>query len=298
MEKICSICGNKFSKILNAQRYCSTECVKKNKYNRSQLRKESQKEYYQKPEVKERRREYYKKARIEKRETYQSYQKKHMDKRRDDPAYQIKKKEYMKAWREKPEVIKKIKEYSKVYYSNPEVKIKIKNYNKVRRQRPEVIEHNKNYYKAYYSIPEVKKRKLELKKTPEYKNKFNLNRSKRRKEDPGYKAISNLRSGLNKLFRRKPSMNKNLNTLKLIGCSREELKLHLEKQFKLGMNWENYNYNGWHIDHIIPLSTAKSFSEIVEKKLMHYSNLQPLWRLDNQKKGGVKRLDVIPKTRI
>jgi hypothetical protein len=54
------------------------------------------------------------------------------------------------------------------------------------------------------------------------------------------------------------------------------------------MNWENYNYNGWHIDHIIPLSTAKTFEEIVEKKLMHYTNLQPLWRLDNQKKGGVK----------
>jgi hypothetical protein len=288
MEALCSICRNKFNKILNAQRYCSTECVKKNKYNRSQLRKESQKEYYQKPEVKERRREYYKKARIEKREIYQSYQKKHMDKRRDDPAYQIKKKEHMKDWREKPEVIKKIKEYSKLYYSNPEVKKTRKEYMKSWRQKPETIKLEKNYSKIYQQIPEVKKRKLELKKTPEYKNKFNQNRSKRRKEDSGYKAISNLRSGLNKLFRRKPSMKKNLNTLKLIGCSREELKLHLEKQFKSGMNWENYNYNGWHIDHIIPLSTAKTFEEIVEKKLMHYTNLQPLWRLDNQKKGGVK----------
>jgi hypothetical protein len=288
MEAICSICGNKFSKILNAQRYCSTECIKKNKYNKSQLRKESQKEYFQRPEVKERRREYYKKARIEKKEIYQSYQKKLMDKRRDDPAYQIKKKEYMKSWREKPDVIKKIKEYSKVYYSNPEVKIKIKNYNKARRQRPEVIEYNKNYYKAYYSIPEVKKRKLELKKTRKSKDRLNKYRTKRRLEDPGYKAIGNLRSGLNKLFRRKPSMNKNLSTLKLIGCSREELKIHLEKQFRPGMSWENYNYNGWHIDHIIPLSTAKSFEEIVEKKLMHYTNLQPLWRLDNQKKGGAK----------
>lgn len=250
MEVICPICGNKFSKILNAQKYCSNECVKKNKYNKSQLRKEYQKEYYQRPEVKERMREYYKKARIEKREIYQSYQKKY----RDTPTYKAKQKEYMKSWR----------------------------------QKPETIEHEKNYSKIYYQIPEVKKRKLELKKSPESKNKFNKYRAKKRKEDSGYKAISNLRSGLNKLFRRKPSMNKNLNTLKLIGCSREELKSHLEKQFKPGMNWENYNYNGWHIDHIIPLSTAKTFEEIVEKKLMHYTNLQPLWRLDNQKKGGVK----------
>jgi len=287
MEKICSICENKFTRIKNNQKYCSSECVKKNNYNRSQLRKESQKEYYQRPEVKERRREYYKKARIEKKEIYQSYQKKHMDKRRNDPAYQAKKKEYMKSWYERPDVIKKRKEYSQAYYSNPEVKKRRQEYMRNWRQKPETIEHNKNYHKAYYSIPEVKKRKLELKKTRKYKDKLNKYRTKKRLEDPGYKAISNLRSGLNKLFRRKPSMNKNLSTLKLIGCSREELKIHLEKQFKPGMNWENYNYNGWHIDHIIPLSTAKSFEEIVEKKLMHYTNLQPLWRLDNQKKGGV-----------
>jgi len=288
MEALCSICGNKFSKILNAQRYCSTECVKKNKYNKSQLRKESQKEYYQRPEVKERRRKNFQNHSSEQREIYNINQRRYQKKARDNPNYKIKAKEYMEARREKPEVIKKTKEYSKSYNSNPEVKKRKKEYMRVWRQKPETIEHNKNYYKVYYSNPEVKKRKLELKKTRKSKDKLNKYRTKRRLEDPGYKAIGNLRSGLNKLFRRKPSMNKNLSTLKLIGCSREELKIHLEKQFRPGMNWENYNYNGWHIDHIIPLSTAKSFEEIVEKKLMHYTNLQPLWRLDNQKKGGVK----------
>ena len=288
MEVICPICENKFSKILNAQRYCSTECIKKNKYNKSQLRKEKNKQYYQRPEVKERRRKNFKNHTPEQREIYNINQRRYQKKSRDNPNYKIKSKEYMKAWREKPDVIKKTKEYLKAYYSNPEVKKRQKEYMEAWRQRPETIEREKKYNKAYIQIPEVKKRKLEHKKTRKAKDKFNKYRNKRRLEDPGYKAIGNLRSGLNKLFRRKPSMNKNLSTLKLIGCSREELKIHLEKQFRPGMNWENYNYNGWHIDHIIPLSTAKSFEEIVEKKLMHFTNLQPLWRLDNQKKGGVK----------
>ena len=163
---------------------------------------------------------------------------------------------------------------------------KIREFNKLYKQRNS--DEVKKSFKKWYNKPENKKRVIDSKKTDKFKRYLNKYRTKRRLEDPGFKAISNLRSGLNKLFSRKPSMNKNLSTLKLIGCSREELKIHLEKQFRPGMNWENYNYNGWHIDHIIPLSTAKSFEEIVEKKLMHYTNLQPLWRLDNQKKGGVK----------
>ena len=68
-------------------------------------------------------------------------------------------------------------------------------------------------------------------------------------------------------------------TFDLIGCSPLKLKEHLEEQFTEGMCWENHGLFGWHIDHIIPLSSAKNDDEL--KKLCHYTNLQPLWALDN-----------------
>ena len=70
---------------------------------------------------------------------------------------------------------------------------------------------------------------------------------------------------------------------KMLGCSPDELKLHIEKQFTKGMSWDNWNLEGWHIDHIIPLASATTEKEVY--KLCHYSNLQPLWALDNLKKG-------------
>ena len=64
------------------------------------------------------------------------------------------------------------------------------------------------------------------------------------------------------------------------GCSFEELKTHLEIQFKEGMCWENHGK--WHIDHKIPLSWAKTEEEL--KQLCKYTNLQPLWAEDNLSK--------------
>jgi hypothetical protein len=50
------------------------------------------------------------------------------------------------------------------------------------------------------------------------------------------------------------------------------------------MSWDNYGFYGWHIDHVIPLSSAKTEEEVY--KLCHYTNLQPLWAEDNLKKGS------------
>jgi hypothetical protein len=49
------------------------------------------------------------------------------------------------------------------------------------------------------------------------------------------------------------------------------------------MSWENHHLDGWHIDHIIPLSSAKNEEDINE--LCHFTNLQPLWSVENYKKG-------------
>lgn len=70
----------------------------------------------------------------------------------------------------------------------------------------------------------------------------------------------------------------------LLGCSVEELKKHLERQFKDGMTWENRGIGGWHIDHIIPLS-AFDLSDVAQLKIAcHFSNLQPLWQAENLSK--------------
>ena len=71
----------------------------------------------------------------------------------------------------------------------------------------------------------------------------------------------------------------------LVGFTLNDLILHLEKQFTNGMTWENYGE--WHIDHIIPI-TAFNFHSVNDydfKRCWALSNLQPLWRVDNEHKS-------------
>lgn len=103
----------------------------------------------------------------------------------------------------------------------------------------------------------------------------------RRKEDPLYKLADTLRTRTAKALKRQ-SFKKTTKFSQYIGCTLEELKFHLEKQFQSGMTWDNHGK--WHIDHIIPLSSAKTEEEMY--KLLYYTNLQPLWALDNIKKGA------------
>lgn len=71
----------------------------------------------------------------------------------------------------------------------------------------------------------------------------------------------------------------------LVGYSLDELKTHIEKQFKSGMTWENYG-SVWHIDHIIPVSifNFNTHDDIDFKRCWSLSNLQPLWAKENMSK--------------
>jgi hypothetical protein len=83
-------------------------------------------------------------------------------------------------------------------------------------------------------------------------------------------------------YLKKSGYNKNLKTFEIVGTTPEKLKEHIGNQFSDGMSWSNHGE--WHIDHIVPLSSAKNESDLY--KLFHYTNLQPLWAFDNLSKGN------------
>jgi len=101
--------------------------------------------------------------------------------------------------------------------------------------------------------------------------------------DDIFRIKTNIRNRM-RLFLKKHHMVKLSKTFEIVGCSPEELKEHLEKQFIEGMLWENYGFYGWHIDHKIPLDYGKTEDEIY--KLCHYTNLQPLWANKNLQKSN------------
>lgn len=109
------------------------------------------------------------------------------------------------------------------------------------------------------------------------KEKWNEYQRERCKADPIYKIKTSTRKAILKALK---GEDKSKSTQDVIGCTYIELKNHIESQFEPWMTWENkglyngeFNY-GWDVDHIIPLSSAKSPEEILY--LNHYTNLRPL----------------------
>lgn len=75
-------------------------------------------------------------------------------------------------------------------------------------------------------------------------------------------------------------------TFACLGYTREELAVHLERQFLKGMGWENMGE--WHIDHIIPLSSfnVSGYDDPELRRAWGLANLRPLWAVDNLRKGA------------
>jgi hypothetical protein len=147
---------------------------------------------------------------------------------------------------------------------------------KWRKENPEKYkEETKKYYERTKDV-QNKKKKVWIEKNREKYNKYWTNR---KKEDILFKLLTGERSRLWN-YLKKNNLKKKSKTFDIVGCTPQELKEHLEKQFVEGMSWENRGE--WNIDHIIPLASAKTEEELL--KLFHYNNLQPLWKIDNIKK--------------
>lgn len=76
-------------------------------------------------------------------------------------------------------------------------------------------------------------------------------------------------------------------TAELLGCSQSFLRSHLEALFSDGMSWGNRGKGkvGWQVDHIVPCHNFDLTDEAQRRACFHYTNLRPLWSVDNLKKG-------------
>ncbi len=153
---------------------------------------------------------------------------------------------------------------------------------KIRENNPDkVAAYNKEYQKE-------NRQKISAQISNYYQqNKTQINAWKREwlKERAKTNPLLNLQASLRFSVRRAlRGFKKGETTEKILGCTFDEARAHIESQFTEGMTWESYGLHGWHIDHKIPLASAKTIEEA--KALCHYSNLQPLWAIDNLKKGA------------
>lgn len=118
------------------------------------------------------------------------------------------------------------------------------------------------------------------------KNKDRANESARnwaknkRKIDPEFRLKITLRNRINNILYTKGKHGK---YVELLGCDFKRYKEYLENKFLDGMSWDNHGK--WHIDHILPCVSFDLTKEEEQRKCFHYSNTQPIWAIDNLKKG-------------
>lgn len=144
----------------------------------------------------------------------------------------------------------------------------------------------KEYEKKYY-LKNKKRLKAKMKSwakaNHEERLEYRRNWDKqKRANDPLYKLKRNLRSRLyNALVRdrNKTYKTKKQSTEEILGCSYAEFKSYIESQFTEGMDFYNI-----HVDHHIPLSSAKNEQELID--LCHYTNCKPMFAVDNIRKGS------------
>ena len=152
------------------------------------------------------------------------------------------------------------------YYRNNKEKIQKKNHEYYYKNRLEKIKKSREYSASHKEEIRVRRRIYEQNK---------------RKTDPTFKRKTCLRARIREALK----LNlKGAGTCALLGCSIEFLWTHLESQFQPGMTRENRGE--WHIDHIKPVDAFDLSDPNQQRECFNYTNLQPLWAVDNWKKGN------------
>ena len=144
---------------------------------------------------------------------------------------------------------------------------------------------NKRRRERYANDPEYKKHRSESERANKSKRSYKDQRNRRSREryatDPKYRTECNVRSRINYAL----GTDKSDHAMDLLGCTVDEVLVHIEKQFKSGMTWDNQGKE-WEIDHIIPFAAFDLTNRDEQFIVCWYQNLQPLWGHENASKCG------------
>ena len=115
--------------------------------------------------------------------------------------------------------------------------------------------------------------------------------AQRFKNDINFLLISNLRT-LTKSAIKRGGTKTDTKTIELIGCSLEQCRNHIESQFDEKMEWDNWDRQGWHLDHIRPCSSFNMSEEKQQYVCFNWRNLRPLfWEKNISKKDKYDAID-------
>lgn len=166
-------------------------------------------------------------------------------------------------------------------------------------------EKNKN------TIKYKERNKLRYEKRKENPEQYNEWKRKNKEKIKGYYEKYNKKKSIEISFilktRLKKRLKKVLDAIKLkkqkktenfLGCNIAFFKKHIESNFKEGMNWGNYGYLGWHIDHVIPITKFNIELPEAQAICFNYKNLMPMWGKDNMSKGNKINFDFVSKVYI
>jgi hypothetical protein len=282
--KRCSKCGkikpvSEFSKDKSRkdglQSQCKS-CAKQYNQDHKEERKQYDKQYNQ--DHKEERKQYNQDHREEKKQYKQDHKEEIKQYHRQyNQDHREEKKQYYQDHKEE------IKQYDKQYKQDH--KEKRKQYDKQYKQDHK--EEIKQYHRQYYQDHKEERKQYDKQYNQDHREE--KKQYDRQYENKKYKTDTTfrLRRIISKAIRKSIKRNKNgYHWGDLVGYTLDDLKQHLEKQFKDGMSWDNYG--NWHIDHVIPQSwfKFKSYDDPEFKLCWCLGNLQPLWAKENISKNG------------
>lgn len=204
---------------------------------------------------------------------------KHKKLRLENPEEHKRKRSKYKQWRDN---------YNKKYYSEHKNEAKSHNIQYRDKNREKINSQKRLHYLLN------KDRLLNEKKQYYFDNKETILQQhnkyirKKRKENPTFRLIANLRARTQIALKTEI---KSKRTLELLGCSSKEFRKYIESKFTEGMTWDNYGLgaNGkgmqeWHLDHIRPCASFDLSKPEEQQICFHWCNYQPLWATYNLKK--------------